>query len=359
MWVLLFSCAPEPAEERTTEPERDDSAPDPQPSGETGTGTCEGCDDGFSCTEDTCDDAGACIHTVTSPCPWPATDVQMLGYVDSRLQYGQSAAALDPNTGRLYVAGGSGGSSVILALRQSAGSWALDAAGGQPAAFSLSGVDLEDLILDPLGDPDVVYIVSEGNATGIGQIDLSVGGQPEAGQLWDLTPYLPPFTTSLGAEGLAFVPDEALVSGGFVDAWGNPRVSAGDFGGLFFVGHQNGGKVYVFDLSAGGGVEMVGEYFTAQSETAGLSFDEGTGRLYLWHGGSNWLEIARLSSSPVDSGRALDTELLFAYPGVDNVEGIALAPASECMGGRRRLVLVVDDGQAAAVQLFHDWPMCP
>jgi hypothetical protein len=59
---------------------------------------------------------------------------------------------------------------------------------------------------------------------------------------------------------MTFVPDDALAAWGFVDGDGQPRTSALGYGGLFFVGTQNGGAVHVFDLSATDDtVEQVGE----------------------------------------------------------------------------------------------------
>ncbi|MEQ1503719.1 MAG: hypothetical protein ABMB14_15880, partial [Myxococcota bacterium] len=140
---------------------------------------------------------------------------------------------------------------------------------------------------------------------------------------------------------------------------GAARVSAGGMGGLFFVGHQSGGGVFVFDLGLDGGVAFVGGYFTARDDTSGLSFDAGTNRLYVWHGESNDLEIVRLSSQPTGSARALDTEYLFDWPGSDNIEGVAVFPVSDCGAhGLRRLALIEDDGYDESIRLFDDWPLC-
>ena len=155
-----------------------------------------------------------------------------------------------------------------------------------------------------------------------------------------------------GAEGLAFVPDAALIAAGFVDgdgaAW---RGSAGGMGGLMFVASQIEGKIFVLDLDADqdaegetrrgaaleGGYRVVGVYQTSDDESSALSFDETRGRLYISHGVSksqNYLEVTDLTSAAATplagdaAARRRFTTLarIDAPDCLENPEGIAVVP---------------------------------
>lgn len=68
-----------------------------------------------------------------------------------------------------------------------------------------------------------------------------------------------------------------------------------------FVGHQNGGALYAFDLDPNSNAfTFVGEYRTAYDETAALHFDRGNGRLYIWHD-ADWdtWEVNDLTSTAI------------------------------------------------------------
>ena len=129
-------------------------------------------------------------------------------------------------------------------------------------------------------DDNTVYILNENDGT-IYELFLGAGA-PAYGNRWTcelrVTEGNMPAESAAGdgVEGLAFVPDSFLASSGFVDGNGNPyTASAGGFGGVFMIGHQIGGFVYVFDLTKGvdDQIAFVGKYQTGYSEIAGLEFD--------------------------------------------------------------------------------------
>jgi hypothetical protein len=235
-----------------------------------------------------------------------------------------------------------------------------DGAGGYviDGEWALGDLDLESVtVVDPVGAPLLLHVMVEIDEV-ILAVDLSQD-PPVRVRTWDTSPWLP-LSGSLGSEGLAFVPDDALSTWGFVDGEGAPRTSRLGMGGLFFVGHQNGGLVHVFDLSATGvEVEPVGTYATARNETAALEFDAGTGRLYVWHGDSNDLEVVRLSSSDLGGERrVLDSEYVFDHPGLGNLEGFALAGLEDCGPTGRPFFFATDDGAERALDVGLDWPLC-
>ncbi|RLB55830.1 MAG: hypothetical protein DRJ42_05080 [Deltaproteobacteria bacterium] len=167
-----------------------------------------------------------------------------------------------------------------------------------------------------------------------------------------------------GSEGLTFVPDEFLSAQGFVDASGTPYVSAGGMGGLFFVGHQSAGQLYVFDMNrTTGGYTFVGEYQTGGDETAGLEFDRSTGQLFIWHDSSiDQIEVVRLSSTVAAGGRRMDTIVTYDGPELitlmsNNIEGIAVKPIEDCTAaGKRDLFLTIDGGRIWSLFLYSDFP---
>ncbi|MEQ1504885.1 MAG: hypothetical protein ABMB14_21805 [Myxococcota bacterium] len=380
-WMMVWAaCAGDPTEVCTCEAGGDDDDDDDTvvttgttadtattPTGDTGdtaTDDCPQCDDGLACSIDTCDADGACSYEPAYDCPWPALAVQWLLETEPALEVSLSGAAWDPVNHRLWVVRNSGGAAVWRLVQDAIGRWIVDEDTAHVRAewldvSGLSGLDLESLTIpDPVGAPDVVYLMAEGDEQ-IVAFDLSVPGEAEPVGVWDTSPYLP-LLDQLGSEGLTFVPDGALAAAGFVDGDGLPRVSAGGMGGLFFVGHQNGGKVYAFDLGAFDTVAHVGTFDTARLDTSGLEFDAATNRLYLWHGVTNTLEITRLTSS--DTGgtyRKLDTEYVFQHPSDMNLEGIAVTGGDDCADGTRSLFLIADDGGPASIQLYSDWPLCP
>ncbi|MBK7703754.1 MAG: SdiA-regulated domain-containing protein [bacterium] len=111
-----------------------------------------------------------------------------------------------------------------------------------------------------------------------------------------------------GPEGLAFVPDVWLARSGFVDGAGVPYPQsvhgASGFGGLVFVAVQTSGWVYAFDLRTDGAATFVGRYLTSRTESCELTFDGGSGRLYVLHNtDGNLIEITDLTSTPSGSAR--------------------------------------------------------
>lgn len=154
---------------------------------------------------------------------------------------------------------------------------------------------------------------------------------------WDLLASPSPMedTGNTGPEGIAFVPDEALSNIGFIStATGQPYTSVKGAGGLFFIAHQDGGYVWVFDLNPNTDDDFayVGKYLTNRSESCDLAFDRSTGLLYVLHNLSpvNRLEVTDLSTTMVDGERKFN--IIHEYPvtnpgdGNANIEGFALTP---------------------------------
>jgi hypothetical protein len=312
--------------------------------------------------------AAAIASVAAADVPWPAepwseainlTVIPGLGA--SEMHEDMSGAFWNPVTRRLLICrnGPSNTTSKLWALRQeTAETWVLDMPGGQRAEWSGFG-DFEALTQANLSEA-VVFALVEG-AEVIRRYSIATPGVPLLQRTWNVQPHLP-FVTGLGAEGLAFVPDAYLRAGGFVDGSGLPVASTRGMGGLMLVGHQNGGRVYAFDLDPNNNAfTFVGSYLTGATETAELFLDRSSGHLLVLHGDVfNTIEEVSLVSDPTPSGRRLRTIRTYAPPtGMTdgtNLEGLAVLGAEDCIAGRRGLFYVVDDGGADSLRWFRQWP---
>ncbi len=148
-------------------------------------------------------------------------------------------------------------------------------------------------------------------------------------------------TGNTGPEGIVFIPDSFLSSIGFVSQQtGQLYTSVKGLGGLFFVAHQDGGYVWVFDVNPNSNNDFayVGKYKTNQEESCDLAFDRSTGLLYILHNiaGNNTLEVTNLSTSMVSGERKFidSNEFTITTPTGDNenIEGFALTPKCQPTG---------------------------
>ena len=309
-----------------------------------------------------------CVTTPVSQCDWPAEPLAQATNLtniegpvwDNDFYRDLSGAVWDPVANKLWVCRNNGPSKVWVIIDDGSGGYEIDEKGGERGEWEDFG-DAEALTLADYAEPETLYVLAEGQEH-IMEYDLSTYGTKVLMNDWDVQPHTPA-AGGLGAEGLTFVPDDFLAAQGFVDASGLPYVSTGGMGGLMFVGHQNGGAIFVFDLDrSSGSFVFIGEYETAHTETAGLEFDRSTGQLYIWHGGSfNALEVAHLSSQPSGSGRRFDTLRVHAGPasnplGGDNFEGFAITPSLDCADPYRRAFLTIDGATAWSLYAYNEFP---
>jgi hypothetical protein len=142
-------------------------------------------------------------------------------------------------------------------------------------------------------------------------------------------------TNNSGPEGIVFIPDSFLSSIGFVSQQtGQLYTSVKGLGGLFFVAHQDGGNIWVFDVNPNTDNDFayVGKYQTNHPESCDLAFDQSTGLLYILHNiaGNNRLEVTNLTTTLNGAGRKFvySKDYLITNPtgNNDNIEGFALTP---------------------------------
>lgn len=302
--------------------------------------------------------------------PWPAEPVgsatnltSVEGPEPNDFHSDLSGAFWNESTRRLWVCrnGPGGDQSKFWALVEDGpGSFKVDERAGLRGEWTGFG-DLEEITQANLSE-DTVYLMIEGEES-VKEYDVSTYGTAVLRHNWNLSAFLP-LNGGYGAEGLAFVPDGFLAAAGFVDRNGQPYTSRNGMGGLMFVGHQNGGAVFAFDLNRFNGTfDFVGEYRTGYAETAGLMFDRSTGRLYIWHDDAfDTLETTTLASDPVSgqSYRRFRIERAFDGPDHRNNEGFAVMPISECVDGRRSAFMTIDGGGFSSLLWYRQFTEgCP
>ncbi len=329
--------------------------------------TSEDCSDGMDCTQHDCIEHH-CRTTSLSLCAWPAESADQAENItdiagpvwNNEFSKDLSGAVWNPETETLWVCRNKGPSKVWAIVEDGSGGYAIDSRNGNAAEWEDFG-DAEGLTLADFSEPYTLYVLAEG-LEHIREWDLSRFGSAVMVNDWDISQYTPT-AGGAGSEGITFVPDRFLAAQGFVDGDGHPYQSTGGMGGLMFVGHQNGGGIYVFDLDrTRGDLVFVGQYQTSATETAGLEFDRSTGLLYIWHGADfNQLETARLDSTQVDNHRKLHTVRIQQGPGKpalgsDNLEGIAVDSIADCHSGTRRFFMTTDGGNAWSLLVYNDFP---
>mgnify|MGYP000913345406 CR=1 FL=1 len=142
-------------------------------------------------------------------------------------------------------------------------------------------------------------------------------------------------TGNTGPEGICFVPDSYLTAAGFTSSeTGQLYTSTKGAGGLFFVAHQDGGYIWVFDLNpnVNNDFAFVGKYQTNRQESCDLAFDRSTGLLYILHNiDDNYLEVTDMTLAAAPGSAAVfhsvaEYFIPTAGDGNENFEGFALMP---------------------------------
>lgn len=280
-----------------------------------------------------------------------------------------SSAFWSPVTRRLWLCrnGPADTTSKVWALKENptgvgASAWVVDTQPGPSGTLRAEWTnfgDAEGVTMAALNS-SVVYVMAEG-AEVIRAYDLSVYGTSTLLRTYNTTSFLP-VSGGSGSEAICFVPDAYLRAAGFVTPAGQPYTSQRGMGGLMFVGHQNGGRVYAFDLSpTSTAFTFVGAYLTNNSDTSDLCFDRSTGLLYILHGNDvNTIEVATLASSVQGSERRLSTVVTYNRPTGSannaNIEGLAIVSQDDCVGGVRSAFLTVDGGGATSLLWFRNFP---
>ena len=301
--------------------------------------------------------------------PWPGTDAVMtvdelnfFGTNLSGLNY-QPAAGTEPDV--LWAV--QNGPSKLYRLLWNGTTWSADTDNDWPAGKLLH-------YTDGLGAPDSegvskaewtdagIYVSTERDNANSGVSRPSVlrfdttasGAELTALNDWNLTADLPVVGANLGLEGVTYVPDAALLAGGFFDEATNATYAPANYPnhgtGLFFVGLEGTGSVYGYALDhVTNGFTRVATFPSGQVSIMDLAYDREVG--YLWgycdNTCGNKATVFLLDGNPMSptAGR-FQIARVFDHPSTlpnSNNEGITFAPEAECVGGQKSFFWSDDD----------------
>ncbi|WP_181407581.1 lamin tail domain-containing protein [Nocardioides sambongensis] len=294
--------------------------------------------------------------------PWPGSPE--VATSDLAETFGQDASGVtfDPeHAGVLWVAQNKAGT--LRKLTKDGDTW-VPAAGwaeGRDPRYA-DGTGAPDTEGITIGPDSAVYLASERNndVSGVSR-NTVLRYEPEvsmnATDEWDLTAVLPAVGANLGLEGVTWVPDRYLVESGFVDdstgSAYDPATYTDHGSGLYVVAVEGTGQLYVLALDQTDAVDeaahLVATVDPRLLTNAGpaaamdVSWDPETEQIWALcddscDGVSVTLTVDEAGSFAVDA--AYDRPV--GMPNLNN-EGLAVAPQSTCVDGRKEVVWS-DDG---------------
>lgn len=276
-------------------------------------------------------------------------------------------AATDSNPGILWAV--RNGPGTLYRLIFSGGIWTPDPADDWGAGRALrytdgtGNPDAEGVTYAGGGSAGGIYVATERNNDASGTSRNSIlrfdpaasGSTIVATHDWNITADLPAVGPNLGIEAITWIPDEDLVAMGFHDeAAGKPYAPA-DYPnhgeGLFFVGVEGNGMIYVFALDhVASTAKRIASFTSGNPGVMGLEYDRDN--RYLWSycddTCSNRAQILDVDVTPGSPSQGRFTPSVeYAAPAALhslNNEGFAFAPESECIGNQRP-VFWADDNE--------------
>lgn len=315
----------------------------------------------------------------TPPEPWAPPSLEAWPGADATITVDQ-ADELGGNLSDLFYERGAGGAPDTLWVVQNGPSRLYRLAMGSglwrpTATFALrfpdgSGdVDAEGVTRAELGSTSIYVAGERDNAVpevsrlSVLRYDTAATGTTlAASQEWDLTGDLPEVYANAGFEALTWVPDSFLVASGFVDETTGLAYRPAQYPdhgtGLFFVGLEADGQVYVYALDhRDGAFTRIATFDSGHPAIMSLAFDRDVG--YLWSQCDNGCDN-RLAVLAVDPRGRFAPRGEFERPTTLanlNNEGIAFAPEDRCVDGRRAFFWA-DDGNTDGHALRADTIPC-
>lgn len=266
----------------------------------------------------------------------------------------------DPTGSTLWVAQNKLGT--LWRMTKDGSTWqpAAGWAGGRNPRYA-DGTGAPDTEGVTIGPDGAVYLASERNndVSGVSRntvLRYVPGTSMSATDEWDLNPLLPTLGANLGLEGITWIPDSALVPGGFLDEGTGTAYDPADYPGhgtgLYAVAVEGTGQVYVVALEQTAAVQEAAhlvatldpELVTDAGPAAAMdvTWDPEHALLrVLCDDSCHGTSVAMgLEGGAFAVTAAYDRPL--GMPDLNN-EGIAFAPQTSCVDGRKEVVWS-DDG---------------
>ena len=258
------------------------------------------------------------------------------------------------------------GPSVLYRLERSGGLWEPSTTDGWASGKTLrypGGNGSPDAEGVTRANPTTaaIYVATErdndnGNASRPGVLRYDTSGAAttlSATNEWNLTADLPAVGANAGFEAITWLPDAMLVKLGFRDEKLDKPYAPADYpnhgDGLFALGLEGNGMIYVYalDHGAGGGFTRLAAFASGHVSVMSLEQD---GKL-LWAGCDNTCNgettLLTIDDNPTSTshGKFVLRRRLDRPAGLPNLndEGIALSPDSECVN-KRKPFFWTDDG---------------
>ncbi|MCW2752329.1 MAG: cell wall protein [Aeromicrobium sp.] len=299
--------------------------------------------------------ANSCPGLATEP--WPGSQTVATADLTETFTQDLSGLAFDPaNPDVLWGAQNKHGT--LFKLVRSGQNWIPDTANGwgagkDPKYTDGTGApDTEGLTIGPDGD---VYMSAERDNSNSGVSRMSVlrydpnaaGATLTATDEWNLTSQIPAAGANLGLEGVAWVPDSYLVGNGFIDQSTGQPYNPADYPlhgtGLYFVAVEDTGNLYAFALDSSGGTShKLATISSGFAHLADVNFDPERQRI--WAVTDDTFD-GKTSQLKIQNGAFVIDTAYDRPAGMANLnnEGLAIAPQSRCVAGKKE-VLWADDG---------------
>jgi hypothetical protein len=229
------------------------------------------------------------------------------------------------------------GPSTLYRLVPSGSSWKVDQKRSLNFADGQGDPDAEGVVHTP--DGLFVAVERDNDDSGVSRpMILKYGAGSNATAEWDL-PGMPEVDPNDGPEAISWVPDSYLTRNGFKDSSGrtySPADHPGHGSGLFFVGLEATGEVYVYALQGQQAV-LLNKFASGHPQVMDLEFDGSK----LWAICDNNCS-GRTTTLAISSGNFKVTATYNRPSGLPNVnlEGFAISPS--CVSGKK-VVLWADD----------------
>ena len=340
------------------------------------------CPDGSGAFTTTVDSTkGVANQCVTGSTAWPGTNAIAIADGDNVFGSNLSGLHFEPGASAAedVLWGIRNNPSTLYRLKSGGMLWTPDTQNGWSAGKSLhypngtGSPDAEGVTRPDWALPSVYVATERDNDAGtvsrpsvLRFVPAGAGTSFDATDEWNLATDLPAVGANEGLEGITWLPDTLLTGKGFYDERLQKVYSPADYAnhgnGLFLVGLEANGGLYIYALYPGGGFQRVATIAPPQTRVNDVSLDRETGYLWSFCGAtcankSDVFEIDTRAGSAT-LGRFIPRATFQAPAALSGAnEGTAFASEARCAAGKKAF-LWADDAATAGHSLRSDFIPC-